>query len=106
LNQNSRDIYKTPVLYFTAAVQRRWAIARPFSQSARSSELAAVTVRYKRSKRPQNYHFISSMHKYRFHTKIHNKTDRTDQHRTGINADGTMVRGRRCLGIEQPDRCY
>jgi len=81
LNQNSHDIYKTPILYFAAAeqpLQRRWTIARPFSQSARSSELAAVTVRYKRSKRPQNYHFIPAMLKYRFHTKIHNKTDRTD----------------------------
>jgi len=78
-------------LYFAVAVQRRWAVAPPFSQSARSSELAAVAIRYKRSKRPQNYHFIPAMLKCRFHTKIHNKTDRTDQHRTGINADGTTV---------------
>jgi len=41
-NQYSRGIYKkTTVLYFAAAVQRRWAIARPFSQSACSSKLAA-----------------------------------------------------------------
>jgi len=57
-------------LYFAAAVQRRWAIAPPFSQSARSGELAALAIRYKRSKRPQNYHFIPAMHKYRFRTKI------------------------------------